>query len=123
VHRLTGKARSTIAKLSFTQDDEGNRLIEASELVRGYGTQLDLDSDGGLKTKTERIEKKSQPPEENSQLLQESLERERQERERERRQYQETIGHLRDDLEKSHERESRATLLLENQSSSTQSWQ
>ena len=62
VHRLTGKARSTIAKhmkngdLSFVQDNDGNRLIETSEVIRVYGDFLDLDSEGNLKSKTKRIE-------------------------------------------------------------------
>ena len=58
----------------------------------------------------------------NSTFYEEQLERERKERERERDQLQETISHLRSDLEKSQERESRATLLLENQSNSTDRW-
>lgn len=128
VHRLTGKARSTIAKhikkgdISCIVDDDGNRLIEASEVIRVYGDYLDLDSDGNLKSKTVRIENKSPATDANSTIYEEQLERERKEREREREQLQETISHLRSDLEKSQERESRATLLLENQSSSTDSW-
>ena len=128
VHRLTGKARSTIAKhikkgdLSFILDDDGNRVIEASEVIRVYGDHLDLDSDGNLKSKTVRSESKSPATNANSTFYEEQLERERKERERERDQLQETISHLRSDLEKSQERESRATLLLENQSNSTDRW-
>ena len=50
------------------------------------------------------------------------LEQEKRERERERKQLQETIENLRTDLEKSQDREGRATLLLENQSSDSDRW-
>ena len=91
-------------------------------MIRVYGDHLDLDSDGNLKTKTVRTESKSPATNANSTFYEEQLERERKERERERDQLQETISHLRSDLEKSQTRESRATLLLENQSESTDSW-
>ncbi len=43
IHRITGKSRTTIkkhiekGKLSSTQDDDGNKLVDASELIRVYG--------------------------------------------------------------------------------------
>lgn len=128
VHRLTGKARSTInnhiksGKLSFVFDDDGNRLIEGSEIARVYGDLVQISSDGKFQSRTDRIEKAKPTIGRDSLLLQQQLEREQKERDREREQLQETIGHLRSDLEKSQERESRATLLLENQSTDTQSW-
>lgn len=128
VNRLTGKARSTITKhiktgkLSCVRDDDGNKFIEASELIRVYGEFLDLDTEGNIKTKTERIEKTTPSTETKSLDWQKLLDREQSERDRERGQFQETIDHLRTDLEKSQERESRATLLLENQSSNTDLW-
>lgn len=128
VHRLTGKARSTITnhmktgKVSYILDDDGNKLIEASELTRVYGDVLEVAGDGKIKTKTDRSDKKSEAESVTADHVTSMLEQEKQERERERKQLQETIEHLRTDLEKSHEREGRVTLLLENQSSESDLW-
>ena len=128
VHRLTGKARSTISnhlkvgKVSYVLDDDGNKLIEASEIIRVYGDVFEIEGDGKIGTKTNRSVKKSEAKNDASQHLQSMLEQEKQERERERKQLQETIEHLRTDLEKSQDRESRVALLLENQSSESDRW-
>ena len=128
VHRLTGKARSTISnhlkvgKVSYVLDDDGNKLIEASEIIRVYGDVLELDGDGKIKTKTDRSVKRSELKNDVSEHSQAMLEQEKLERDRERKQLQETIENLRTDLEKSQDRESRATLLLENQSSESDRW-
>ena len=128
VHRLTGKARSTISnhmkagKVSYTLDDDGNKQIEASEIIRVYGDVFEIEGDGKIKTKTDRSVKQSESKSDASEHLQSILEQEKQERERERKQLQETIEHLRTDLEKSQDRESRATLLLENQSGESDRW-
>lgn len=128
VHRLTGKARSTISnhmkagKVSYILDDDGNKLIEASEIIRVYGDVLELECDGKIKTKTDRSEKKIETKDAASEHVQSMLEQEKLERERERKQLRETIENLRTDLEKSQDRESRATLLLENQSSESDRW-
>ena len=128
VHRLTGKARSTITnhtksgKLSCILDDEGNKLIEASEIIRVYGDVFELEADGKIKPKTNWSVKEKRSDGIDSKHFQTMLELEKQERERERKQLQETIEHLRTDLEKSQERESRATLLLENNSSESDLW-
>ena len=128
VHRLTGKARSTISnhlkagKVSYILDDDGNKLIEASEIIRVYGDELELDSDGKIKTKTDRNVKRTEVKNDASEHSQAMLKQEKLERDRERKQLQETIENLRTDLEKSQDRESRATLLLENQSSESDRW-
>ncbi len=125
VSRLTGKARSTITnhlkngKLSYVLDADGTKRIEASEIIRAYPDHLELGDDGKLKSKTKRIEKQTAGDTQESVHYQQLLERGQQERDRERKQYQETIEHLRSDLEKSQERETRATLLLEHQSKDT----
>ncbi|MEM9409506.1 MAG: hypothetical protein AAGA30_00165 [Planctomycetota bacterium] len=127
VHRLTGKARSTIAKhikegvLSCTVE-EGRKLIEASELVRVYDKFLELDENGRLKPKTRKTSDKSSSDRTSGQYFEKLLEMQQRERDRERRQLEETIVHLRDDLEKSQQRESRATLLLESQSKDSDLW-
>ena len=128
VHRLTGKARSTISnhlkagKVSYILDDDGNKLIEASEIIRVYGDVLELDGDGKIKTKTDRSVNRAEVKGDASEHSQAMLQLEKMERERERKQLQETIENLRTDLEKSQDRESRATLLLENQSSESDRW-
>ena len=128
VHRLTGKARSTITnhmktgKVSYILDDDGNKLIEASEIIRVYGDVLELDGDGKIKTKTDRSVNRAEVKGDASEHSQAMLQLEKMERERERKQLQETIENLRTDLEKSQDRESRATLLLENQSSESDRW-
>ncbi len=121
VSRLTGKARSTITnhitkrKLSFILDDNNNKLIEASELTRVYGDFLQLDENGKLRSNTKRSENKGLEKEQDSNHLQDLLDREQKERERERNQLLNTIEQLRGNLEKSEARESRGTALLENQ--------
>jgi DNA-binding transcriptional ArsR family regulator len=121
VARLTGKARSTIGnhlrkgKLSCIYDDENNKLIEASEIIRVYSDSLELDEEGKLKSKTKRSESKVTGEPQEALHYKDLLEQEKLERQRERKQLEDTIGHLRDDLEKSQTRENRVTLLLENQ--------
>ena len=125
VHRLTGKARSTINNhirkglISCVLDSQGGKAIEASELTRVYGDYLDVDEDG-VKPKAAHAKASAQMPENTDLKL---LEREQKERERERRQLEDTIIHLRSDLEKSMERESRATLLLEHQTKNSDQWE
>jgi tellurite resistance protein len=122
VHRMTKKARSTITKhikegkLSCTVEDDGKKMIDASELVRVYGDLLELDSDGKLKPIASKNEKLSPATTasagDHSEKLLDVM---KLERERERKQLETTIEHLRSDLEKSQQRESRATQLLEYQ--------
>lgn len=126
-HRLTGKARSTIAKhlnsgkLSFTMDDDGNRMIEASELVRVYGALSEAEKGS---------QDKSTPGNSDGNIalhgevrrLQERLTREEEERDRERRDLREQIEHLRVALQKAQDGHNRATLLLENQSPDNGEW-
>lgn len=125
VARLTGKARSTInnhlrkGKLSCIYDSDDNKLIEASEIIRAYGDHLELDGDGKLKSKTKRREKQVSGESQNSEQYHKLLKVEQDERARERNQLETTIEHLRQDLEKSQEREIKATRLLEHQSKDT----
>ena len=48
--KITGKSRQTIYRhieskpISVTQDDDGNQLIDASELIRVYGDSLNFDA-------------------------------------------------------------------------------
>lgn len=119
VHRLTGKARSTITKhmdngeLSFTLDSKGRRVIEASEVARVYGVKFDLDDEGKLILDTKRPEKPSNDqPTSDARLFTEM--------ENHRKSLEGTIANLRDSLEKSQARESQKLLLLTDQSSNVE---
>ena len=64
--KITGKSRQTIYRhidskpISVTQDDDGNQLIDASELIRVYGNDINfgaLDDKAGQGDKTETVAK------------------------------------------------------------------
>lgn len=63
--KITGKSRQTIYRhieskpISVTQDDDGNQLIDASELIRVYGDSLNFDA---LNEKTEENETVTKQP-------------------------------------------------------------
>ena len=58
--KITGKSRQTIYRhidakpISVTQDDDGNQLIDASELIRVYGNDINF---GALDDKEEKGDK------------------------------------------------------------------
>lgn len=118
VHRRTGKARSTIAshirkgELSVVLDDKGNKFIEASEAARFYGVEFDLNDAGSSASNTKRIEKNSVPTVDNTALIQEMKNH--------RESLDEIIKGLRNDLDKSQEREEKKLMLLTHQSESSE---
>lgn len=63
--KITGKSRQTIYRhieskpISVTQDDDGNQLIDASELIRVYGDSLNFDA---LNEKAEENETVTKQP-------------------------------------------------------------
>ena len=128
VHRLTGKARSTIGnhiksgKVSVIEDDDDTKFISASEVVRVYGDVLELDENGKLKQKIKTNKLQSDESTSQEDVWESLFHREKDERERERALFKETIAHLRDDLEKSQEREGRTSLLLESHASNSDTW-
>ena len=122
-HRITGRSRTTIAKhvktgkLSCSVDSNGQKRIEATELIRVYGDDLDFSVEEGssiAKSKTNNSVNEASAA--TVQLLQERVEREQVERERERNLLMEQIDHLKEALSKSQEGQNRVALLLENQS-------
>jgi len=131
-HRVTGKSRTTIAahmksgKLSYTEDDNGNKVIDASELIRVYGDSCNFDQEHttnaipakGQDTQTAQM----QPKRIELDYLKQQLENERKERERERSFLVDQIENLQDSLKTSQEGHNRATLLLENQNSGAGDW-
>lgn len=119
--RIIGKSRATVSrhikagKLSSELDNNGNKLVEASELIRVYGDDCKFECEekrGGSIT-TKRSES----------VPDESLAAMRSMQEQLTRQYVSQIDHLQQALEKAQDGQNRVTLLLEQRSSDTTAWQ
>lgn len=115
-------------KLSYEQDDRGNRVIDASELIRVYGDDCDFDQAEASVKKTSRSNGNGaaavdQPLHSELTFVQQQLERETREREREREQYQQQIERLEDALTRAQEGHNKATLLLEHRSERVGNWE
>ncbi len=126
--RIADKSRTTIAahiksgKLSVTTGDDGNRSIDASELIRVYGDECDFEQATGASkptsnTKPHPVASGEQRAPAELHTVQQLMEREHKERDREREQLQARIDHLEDSLKRSQEGHNRATLLLEDRTS------
>jgi hypothetical protein len=120
-HRITGKSRTTIqkhikkGKLSYTEDGEGNKLLDASELIRVYGDDCDFSREEG-ETAPEASADVSDGVRTELHTIREKLNTLAEERRRERDQLQAQISHLQDTLKLAQEGSNRALLLLENRS-------
>jgi len=102
----------------MTTNVDGNKSIDASELIRVYGDQCDFDRATGaskppIPTKQHQVTSVEQRAPAELNTVQQLLEGERKERDREREQLQARIDHLEDSLKRSQEGHNRATLLLE----------
>lgn len=119
--RITGKSRATIArhlkasKLSFDLDNDGNKLIDASELMRVYGDDCDFQQEEkrGARSETTRVESKPLPSDAAIDAVREQL----------MAQYKAQIDHLQQALDKAQDGQNRVTLLLEQKSSERNDWQ
>ncbi|TWT43463.1 hypothetical protein [Botrimarina hoheduenensis] len=119
--RITGKSRATIArhlkasKLSFELDNEGNKQIDASELMRVYGDACDflLEERRGKGSDTQRSETSPSPNDAALDAVREQL----------IDQYKAQVEHLQQALEKAQDGQNRVTLLLEQKSSEPNDWQ
>lgn len=117
-HKKTGKSRTTIqrhldsGKLSFELDQNGKRVIDASELQRVYGP-FDLSKEdkpgGGSSGESPEVHHRVH-------TLEQQLETLKEERTREREQFQSQLDHLKESLQLAQEGHNRATLLLEDRS-------
>ncbi len=127
-NRITGKSRTTIAKhirtgrLSVTQDDQGNKFIDAAELIRVYGDDCNFDREEVSHEQTDSVQLSGTGHHE-IQQLRTQLEREIAERERERQQYREQVEHLQETLKRAQEGQNIATRLLENQTQGKGDWE
>lgn len=120
-HRITGKSRTTIqkhlkkGKLSYTEDEDGNKLLDASELIRVYGDDCDFSREEGASVSDAPTEASGGVRTE-LHTLNEKLNTLVEERRRERDQLQAQIDHLQETLKLAQEGSNRALLLLENRS-------
>jgi len=101
-------------KLSFELGDDGNKTIEASELVRVYGDacKFDREEKRGQITETKRSETEPDSSATAMKAMQQLTS-----------QYVAQIDHLQQALEKAQEGQNRVTLLLEQRSTDTSAWQ
>lgn len=128
-HRITHKSRTTITKhiaagkLSCEEDEQGNKLIDASELMRVYSDECDFSrarGDGEALAEIAGVVQGVQP---GLSTLKAQLDKEVAEREREREQLQRQIDNLQDALKLAQEGQNKAMLLLEHRTSGGGDWQ
>lgn len=128
VNRITGKSRTTITqhiktgKLSAENDANGNKVIDAAELIRVYGDLCHFDAEQGRGTNGPKSQPMESHPSQDLKRLQEQLDREVTERTRERQQYREQVEHLQEALTRAQDGQNRVTLLLENQAKGAGEW-
>lgn len=119
--RITGKSRATISrhaksgKLSFEIDREGNKLLDASELVRVYGNDCHFDREAKRGSTSETTRSESEPTTDHTAI--DAV------RERLISQYAAQIEHLQQALDKAQDSQNRITLLLEQRSTERTDWQ
>ena len=119
IHRITGKSRTTIkkhlenGKLSSTQDNDGNTVVDASELIRAYGEEncdfefanADRAEAAPQKTHQKETPKTNDTKDIEIKYLEKIIENHEQEKES-----------LKESLKLSQEGHNRATMLLEDES-------
>lgn len=116
---ITGKGRTTLnrhikdGKLTIERNEQGHKIVDASELLRVYGPDLDFDLADGKPSKTRRSESKEEGgnaavKELNDKLIE---------------QYKAQIETLKDALDKAQDGQNRVTLLLEKQTQDGSEWQ
>jgi vacuolar-type H+-ATPase subunit I/STV1 len=124
--KRTGKSRTTITKhieqgkLSVTLDSKGNKVVDASELIRVYGDSFKMEPEEGAKKASLSVVGTATSIDQNVQAqlhsMQQLLDRLEKERERERTQLEARIDSLEDALKRSQEAQTKALLLLEHRS-------
>lgn len=120
--KIVGKSRTTVGRhiasgrLSCTKNEDGSVAVDASELIRVYGTECNFD----------RMKKGATPAPENDAAGSEQL-REMQAKmetlqEKILRQYRDEIEHLKEALAKAQDGQGKVTALLEGQRASAGEW-
>lgn len=116
---ITGKGRTTLTrhikegKLTIERNDQGHKIVDASELLRVYGSDLDFDLADGKTSKTRRIESREEGgnaavKELNDKLIE---------------QYKSQVETLKEALDKAQDGQNRVTLLLERQTKDGTDWE
>lgn len=132
--RIVGRARNTIAahikdgKLTLTEDPQGNRVIDHSELIRVYGDQCDFDR---VNPKPEQdaneqpavTQPGGQSVHAQLSMTEQMLEAQKEERSRERERLEAEIERLEQMLARSEERQNKITLLLEDRTRGIGAWE
>ncbi len=133
-HRIADKSRTTIAahlksgKLAYELDGQGNKLIDATELIRVYGDDCDFER-ASPSTKPTRKGGQASSSEvrtvvdQQLHTAEQQLATEQDERRREREHLQARIDHLEAALQRAQEGHNRATLLLESRGDASGDWQ
>jgi len=128
-HRITGKSRTTLqrhlksGKLSCSEDHDGNRLLDASELIRAYGDACDFSQEEqAAANPKKREEGSSDSLHHRLETVQQRLDTLDEERHRERQQLQSQIDHLQEALRLAQEGHNKATLLLESRAAGGGEW-
>jgi C4-type Zn-finger protein len=117
--RIVDKGRTTLNRhikeglLSVEKNDQGHKIVDASELLRVYGPDLDFDLADGNKTKTRRSESQDDSGNAAVKELNEKL----------IDQYKAQVETLKDALDKAQEGQNRVTLLLEKQTKDGSDWE
>lgn len=128
-NRITGKSRTTITKhmragkLSYEEDGHGNKLIDASELIRVYGDECDFSREEGSSTDSSAATPTGQGVQAEVNTLQAQLAKEVAERERERAHFRQQVEQLQEALKLAQEGHNKAMLLLENRSGGKADWE
>jgi hypothetical protein len=121
-HRITGKSRTTIqkhlkkGKLSYSEDEEGVKWIDASELIRVYGDDCRFEREEGAQANEHVRPILPDTVRTDLHILRTKLDTLEEERRRERQQLQSQIDQLQETLKLSQEGANRALLLLDNRS-------
>lgn len=128
-NRITGKSRTTITKhirsgkLSCEEDGQGNKLIDASELIRVYGDECDFSREEGSSTESPAATPSGQGVQTEVNTLQAQLAKEVAERERERAHFRQQVEQLQEALKLAQEGHNKAMLLLENRTGGRGEWE
>lgn len=131
-NRITGKSRTTITKhirqgkLSCEEDAQGNKVIDASELIRVYGDDCRFDLEEGAQIEPSPKTKATGPVEQGVQQqlhsVQLQLDMLSQERVRERQQFEQQVQHLQEVLKQVQDAHNKALLMLNHRSTGGGEW-
>ena len=132
--RITGKSRTTLrsylkkGSLSSVKGHGDQRLIDASELTRRFGNDLDFsladpETKRPASSKSSSVVKSGQSGRSELQQLQQQLEREMAQRTRDRERFEQEIDQLHGVLKRTQEGHAKAMLLIESRTDRAGDWE